>query len=102
MISVTGVRCVRCGHVVVSRAGHDQRSCECGAVQVDGGRDYLRVVYYGEDSEHEFVRLDLPVEDERELYVDWNERTDKHGFYPPETHFALNLREPTEKEIDNP
>jgi ribosomal protein S27AE len=39
---VTGIQCPRCSDVIVSEHRHDWRTCKCGLVFVDGGRDYLR------------------------------------------------------------
>lgn len=35
-------RCRRCGDIIESMYRHDFKSCKCGAISVDGGRDYLR------------------------------------------------------------
>ena len=35
-------QCARCGTVIESRHRHDFVSCPCGAIFVDGGRDYIR------------------------------------------------------------
>ena len=35
-------KCTRCNVVLVSNDRHDFKSCPCGNVFVDGGRDYLR------------------------------------------------------------
>ncbi len=37
-------RCMKCGDVVRSMNRHDYRSCECGAIAVDGGSWYPRRV----------------------------------------------------------
>lgn len=42
MILSNQVRCVKCGDEPYSGWRHDFRHCECGAVAVDGGMDYLR------------------------------------------------------------
>lgn len=34
--------CKRCGDIIESTYRHDFRTCKCGAVYVDGGKDYLR------------------------------------------------------------
>ena len=100
MISVTGVHCLRCDHIIVSRAGHDMHPCKCGAVHVDGGRHYLRVAYQ-DGAEFRNVRIDLSVEQE-DLVREYREGTDKFGIFPPETHYLLNVREATGEEIDHP
>ena len=35
-------QCRKCGEVVESEHRHDSKSCRCGAIAVDGGKDYLR------------------------------------------------------------
>lgn len=35
-------RCKGCKTVIESRSVHDYVSCACGAISVDGGREYLR------------------------------------------------------------
>ena len=36
------IKCLKCGDVIESKHVHDFVSCTCGAVSVDGGRDYLK------------------------------------------------------------
>lgn len=36
--------CLDCHDVIASLWRHDFNSCKCGAVSIDGGRDYLRVL----------------------------------------------------------
>ena len=36
------IKCLKCGDVIESVTRHDFKSCSCGAVCVDGGKDYLR------------------------------------------------------------
>lgn len=38
------VRCRKCGDVIQSQHRHDFRGCKCGAIAVDGGDSYLRIV----------------------------------------------------------
>ncbi len=38
-------QCGRCKDVIVSRFRHNFATCSCGALSVDGGLDYRRVVY---------------------------------------------------------
>jgi len=35
-------KCLECGVTVESEHRHDFKSCDCGAIFVDGGKDYLR------------------------------------------------------------
>lgn len=41
-IKRNAIRCRKCGEVIESKCTHDFKWCSCGAVAVDGGRDYLR------------------------------------------------------------
>lgn len=41
-IGVNRIRCKCCGDIIESTLVHDFKFCKCGAVAVDGGRDYLR------------------------------------------------------------
>jgi len=37
-------KCKKCGDEIESTYCHDFKSCKCGAISVDGGRDYIRWV----------------------------------------------------------
>ena len=68
-----------CGDVIFSRARHDDRSCSCGAVGVDGGFDYCRVSFAGEEP----PLLELEIEPgKEELYRDWSTGADRYGRIP--------------------
>lgn len=42
IIKKNRIRCMKCGEVIESTHRYDFKLCECGAVAVDGGHDYLR------------------------------------------------------------
>ena len=42
MIIRNAAQCAKCGDVVESKHRHDFVSCSCGAIFVDGGKEYLR------------------------------------------------------------
>ena len=42
VIKKNSIRCMKCGEVIESTHRYDFKFCECGAVAVDGGHDYLR------------------------------------------------------------
>ncbi len=42
-------QCLKCKDIIESRHRHDFVTCSCGAVSVDGGKDYLRRVYQKEN-----------------------------------------------------
>lgn len=35
-------QCRNCGDVIESTNRHDFKSCKCGAISVDGGKEYLK------------------------------------------------------------
>lgn len=45
------VKCKKCGDVIQSMSLHDMKWCKCGAIAVDGGRHYLRLLGEPEDIE---------------------------------------------------
>lgn len=42
MIIRNVIRCKKCGDIIESKSVHDFKFCKCGAVAVDGGKEYLR------------------------------------------------------------
>lgn len=42
MIVSNMARCRKCGETIKSYSVHDFVECSCGAIAVDGGRDYLK------------------------------------------------------------
>lgn len=42
MIIKNVIRCKKCGDIIESKSVHDFKFCKCGAVAVDGGKNYLR------------------------------------------------------------
>lgn len=46
MIIRNAARCTRCNTIIESKYRHEFVSCSCGAIFVDGGKDYIR---YGGD-----------------------------------------------------
>ena len=45
------IKCKKCGEIIESMRRHDFKFCKCGAVAVDGGKDYLRRVGNKDDYE---------------------------------------------------
>lgn len=58
-IVINKIRCKKCGDVIESTYRHDFKDCKCGAVSVDGGKDYLRRCGNREDWEDMSVWGDL-------------------------------------------
>ena len=50
-IRTNRIRCKKCGDVIESTHRHDFKFCKCGAVAVDGGREYLKRIGKPEDYE---------------------------------------------------
>ena len=42
VVVVNKAQCRKCGDIIESTHRHDFKSCKCGAITVDGGRDYLK------------------------------------------------------------
>ena len=49
MIIRNRCRCRRCGDIIESRYTHEFVRCSCGAIAVDGGKEYLRRSFYNMD-----------------------------------------------------
>lgn len=56
-----GIQCLDCKDVIYSVYRHDCRACKCGAVFIDGGREYTRIGYGGPTAKlgYEAVIIDL-------------------------------------------
>lgn len=51
MIIENKIKCKKCEEIIESKHRHDFKFCKCGAVAVDGGKDYLRRLGNQEDYE---------------------------------------------------
>lgn len=58
MILQNEIKCLKCGDQIYSGHRHDFKHCECGAVAVDGGMDYLRRLGMPEQIEELSIRVD--------------------------------------------
>ena len=62
-IIINKIRCNKCGDEIESTHRHDFKFCKCGAVAVDGGKDYFRrcgdLKGYTDLSEYEEYELDI-------------------------------------------
>jgi len=81
MILKNRIRCRFCGDIVESKYRHDFKSCSCGRVVVDGGRDYLRRGYI--DSKDDYIELSVFAPDKemtvREL-IEKNRSDPRHRY----------------------
>lgn len=52
-IKINKIRCKRCGDIIESKTVHDFKFCKCGAVSVDGGKEYLRRCFINTEDDYE-------------------------------------------------
>ena len=45
------IKCKKCGDIIESKSTNDYKKCSCGAVAIDGGKDYLKRIGNEEDYE---------------------------------------------------
>ena len=45
------IKCKKCGDVIESKNTNDYKRCSCGAVAVDGGKNYLKRIGIEEEYE---------------------------------------------------
>ena len=74
-ITVNAIQCGFCRDIIFSRANHDMRWCSCGAVAIDGGFDYCRLVGTGFGN---IFQIGVTTT-KKELYRDWASGADKWG-----------------------
>jgi len=59
-------KCLLCGDVMESVSTHDFRTCSCGSLSVDGGKEYIRRNFKEESCFEELTEMeDIPVSVER-------------------------------------
>jgi hypothetical protein len=58
MKTVNAIECQKCNEIIWSRWTHDMHSCGCGAVAIDGGQDYCRILGNREDWEPKALQLE--------------------------------------------
>ena len=55
------IKCKTCGDVIESFFTHDLKRCQCGAVEIDGGKEYLR---RSANSIDDFIELSTVINDD--------------------------------------
>ena len=65
-IIVNKIKCKKCGDIIESTHRHDFKFCKCGAVAVDGGKDYLRRLGNEDDYEELFEAIEVEEEDKKD------------------------------------
>lgn len=96
-VIVTCLTCPNCGYTVFSRARHDMRSCSCKQSHIDGGFDYVKFGFKGDEPKRIQIAVDAS---RRELYDDWNQRTDLYGVIDPGVVLVPIERPPDEDDED--
>ena len=66
-ILVNRIQCNKCKDIIESTSIHDFNFCRCGAVAVDGGKDYLRRCGNREDWEECSIFEDIGEPDDSVL-----------------------------------
>lgn len=51
-------KCLVCGDVLESINTHDFRTCRCGSLSVDGGKDYIRRIFKEEGCFKELTKIE--------------------------------------------
>lgn len=51
IIKVNKIKCKKCGNIIESKTTNDLKRCSCGAVAVDGGKEYLKRICNDEEYE---------------------------------------------------
>lgn len=77
---ISTIECPVCHDIIWSRADYDFHSCTCGAVSIDGGFSYVRILWQGDkvSKPPKPVEIDLPIT-KQEAYDDWNKKINKLG-----------------------
>jgi hypothetical protein len=63
-MNVDAAQCPVCRDVVVSRWQHDFHECGCGAIAIDGGQEYLRLLW---NEPHRPIQLTVVIDSVEEL-----------------------------------
>ena len=53
------IRCKKCGDIIQSKNRHDMVWCKCGAVGIDGGKDYVKISGFTTDWEKQLDIVNL-------------------------------------------
>lgn len=85
MTEVNAIKCPKCKDTIFSRARHDFHSCSCGAIHVDGGFDYFRMLSAQDIEEPEPFKINLK-QTRDQLYRDWNLNINRFGTIPEKTN----------------
>ena len=72
------IKCKKCGDVIESKSTNDLKRCSCGAVAVDGGKEYLKRLGNEKDYEElrealDYINSEIWYKKEKipRIYRDW-------------------------------
>ena len=71
-MTIIAIKCKKCNHIIWSRHRHDYRSCKCGAVAIDGGRDYTKV--NGNQEDYETHSIVIPKDATKTSFVEFGKK----------------------------
>ena len=80
MIMQNEAQCAKCKAIVFSRYRHDYVSCDCGAISVDGGQDYLKRVGNRENIIERSLDVDEKIVEECINAVQWGIDTGRNAY----------------------
>lgn len=78
---IAAIICKNCNSIIYSRCGHDFHYCPCKKCAIDGGFEYIRILFESE-SVYECIQIRIKP-DKKELYTDWNHKKDLFGTILP-------------------
>jgi len=78
-MKVNFVICPKCLNLIYSRVRHDFRTCECGAVGIDGGQEYTKIMADEKTLAKTITGMIDIAHNSQELYRDWNQELDALG-----------------------
>ena len=80
MIIQNEAQCAKCKAIVFSAHRHDYKTCECGAIAVDGGTAYLKRVGNSEDIIERALDLDEKIVERCANAAQWGLDTQRNAY----------------------
>jgi hypothetical protein len=80
MIIQNEAQCAKCKEIIFSVHRHDYKSCECGAIAVDGGQDYIKRVGNRENIIERSMILDEKIIIECTKAAQWGVDTGRNAY----------------------
>jgi hypothetical protein len=80
MIIQNEAQCAKCKVIVFSAHRHDYKTCECGAIAVDGGQDYIKRVGNRENIIERSLDVDEKIIEECINAAQWGIDTGRNAY----------------------